>query len=233
MTFLVLMLCLVNGGPDRGEVLARAKAAQDAGRFEDALSLYAKVLVPEGDDAGPILFNMGIAAAAIGRFAEAKAHLLGADRRLHGAAVVKDALDVVNRALGRGSVPSPRGVSALVDSPDVRLLVCSVLEVLGLVLALRRRSSRRLVLAGLLCVVGALAWGTTELVAEARSPDRLAVILKEETTCLVEPMFSSGPAFRLAAGAVVRVEALSDRWARIVWRGEAAWVPRGDVALVE
>jgi len=233
VTLLILILSLVNGGPDRTEVLARAKAAHEAGRFEEALALFSDAFVPESDDAGPILFNMGLAAASIGRFAEAKAYLLGARRRLRDDPVVHEALEVVNRALGRTAVQSPGGIPSFQHSRRMRLFLCGVLEILGLVLLLRFRRSRRLVFTGLLVVIAALSWGTTELIEEARAPDCLAVILKEETACLIDPVVSSGPAFRLAAGATVRVEALSDRWARITHLGASAWVPREDIALVE
>ncbi len=233
MTLLALLVCLMNSAPDRAQLLERARNAFDAGRYETALDLYTEAYVPKGDDAGPILYNMGVCAAALGRFAEAKAHLLGARGRLPGRRVVQEALDVVNRSLGRtaGGMEAP-GASSFGQDRGLRILVCAALELLGLVLALGFRSSRKLLSAGIVLVVAALVWGGVELADEARGSGPMAVILKEEATCLADPVGGAPAVFRLAEGATVQVEAQSDRWALISWRGEAAWVRTEDVAVV-
>ena len=224
---------------DPGGPIARADAAYAEGRFGEALALYEKALEDPEAPRGPLLYNRGNCAFRMGRHAEAVLHYRRALMRLPRDEALRFNLALAEGKLGIEAPPFESfgsAVEALAGAftPAEFLILMAVLQAVGLFGWLLLRGRRSLTRGAMLLLVVLGVAGSARILRTQVFPEPPeAVVLSSETLLRAEPHRSRPVIGKLDAGRTVKVEAYSDRWARVDHPSGWGWVERDYLGLLD
>lgn len=226
-------------------VISDAKAAYDAGRYQDAVDLYREVL-DAGWSSAELYYNLGCASQRAGLTGWAVAYLEEA-RRLdpHDASIshnlriaragVRDRLEGESHSWILGAL------TALLDgySPGdaiAALLACMWIAAAGLVgVLLLTGSLRQIARRGLLVVAVAAALAGAALALKAYQVESApsGVVVANEVEVLAGPRAEEKAQFALHSGSMVHLGRSAGAW-REVWLSEQlrGWVPADGIAAL-
>jgi tetratricopeptide (TPR) repeat protein len=231
MTALLCALLLVGPGPDEAE---RAYAA---GRYEEAIAHYQEALLEPGASRGTILYNLGNCAYRLGRHAEAVLYYRRALVRLPHDPEVQFNLALARQHLrlddsNRESLGATIKAMVAHFAPRELLALVGFTLVAGLtgLVLLRRRAAARNTM--VLIVLLALA-GAARLVHDQWLERPAGIVLGRAVVLRSEPHRDLPATLELEAGESVRIEELSDRWARIVHPKGSGWTERAGIGVVD
>ncbi len=229
-------------------MLSAARAADPAAAFEAARQAYTATnftaaaegfagLAAAGYAAPEVLFNAGNAAYRTGRLGEAVLHYRRAWRQ-----TPRDPDVLANLAfvLSRAGAPAPEsaGFAGRLRRVSLKEWRVTAAAAYGLLLALgaaalfrpgwRRTLRASAWIAGAALALAAAGWGSWA--ALDRTPE--AVMLATTRQARFGPRDDLAPHYAVPAGAIVRVEATREGWARIRLDGKIGWVRGEDLARV-
>ena len=226
MISLLFGLVLWSCGDD---LLARAEQAYRDGRWAEAHSLYATALLDPATPRGPVLFNLGTCAYRAGQVPEAILCWRRAQLRApHDAQIAFN----IRRAEQELGLAAPVRAWHEWATPTELLGIVIMLQLAGILgfLACRRRGLRAgaglMVLATVLPGVAAVSHACAEQPASA-------VVLPARIPLRLEPHAEAGSLATLPAGSLVRIVAMSERWALVEGPALRGWVDRTGIALVD
>lgn len=216
---------------------AQAERAYRTGRFDEAYEIYQQALSEPDLAKGPLLYNLGNCAYRLGRHTEALHYYRRAQLRMPRDQQLEFNLRLTERALGidpRAEMSFIAVLLAWLDqfAPALLLALAGGLQAIGLagllLLRAQRTTRRALALAVLLGLV--LSVRLLQVQFLASPPDAIALASKIELR--PEPHLDLPVTLEVNAGETLRVEDLSDRWARVVHSSGSGWTERRGIGLI-
>lgn len=222
--------------PDPGTRFAEANMAYDAGRYEDALSVY-RELIGRGFAHTPVLYNAANAAFRQGSVGEAVLYYRRAWFTSPRDADIRANLQLAQQRTGALAPEAGMLIRAAeeLSSREWGMLASIAFWVLIVATGLMAWSREAVrfarpvaTAAGIVLLVSLGGWwhwyrwqGGGE-----------AVVVRPDQTALYEPRESSTPFFALPEGSIVVVEDRFDAWVKVSSGGNAGWLPAATVTTV-
>ena len=211
------------------DLVARAEQAYREGRWAAAHSLYTTALADPATPRGPVLFNLGNCAYRAGQVPEAILYWRRAQLRAPRAEQIAFNLRRAEQELG---IPAPSRAWHEWTTPYELLGIGIVLQAAGILVFLTSKRRGRRVGAGLLVLLTVWPAGIAMAKACADQPAN-AVVFPARVSLRPEPHSEAGSIATLPAGSLVRIVAMSERWALVEGGDSRGWIDRNGVALVD
>jgi tetratricopeptide (TPR) repeat protein len=241
MTAIWFGLMLFLGGGDGSDqsgtsTWSRAERAYRSGQYETASALFDGTRSDPTIARGPALYNLGNCAYRLGRYVDAALYYRRALVRMPRDPEVTFNLSLAERQMGIEAPARSLVGSVILRAqqlpPEILLLLAAAIQGMGFFGLMRMGRGRRARVAMVLLVLTGVL-GTLGLGYDSLFPGPpVAMVLASEITLRPEPHSSLGITLKLEAGAIVRVEEMSDRWARIIHPRGEGWTERAGLGLV-
>lgn len=230
-------LCSCDADQTGGPRWNQAVDAYRQGDYETAYVRFQDLLSDPRLAEGPTLYNLGNCSYRLGRFLDAALHYRRALLHMPADPEATFNLKLTERRLGKEPPVRSFGATVLswVDrlNPRVLLVLCAVLQGIGLIGMARMHRGRWFRVAMALCLLlgisGALRLGQTRFFPGPPA----AMVLAGEAAVRSEPHTSFGITLKLEAGDIVQIAEMSDRWARIIHPQGTGWTERDSLGLIE